>query len=208
MKASTLVSNAITQGRLRAALSLGAARRRAVQTGFVLQELLLGVAIVAVLGVIGAGIYLGLRSSINADDMANKTIEMATEIQRNYRNAGTYASVNAVELNKIALLKAPIKFSTPNALDAWGNTMKISGTGATFAITIGGSTTPMAKDDCATVANKLGALATKITIGADADAASGVVSGTNTYKDGATYTQTSLTTGCSEANPVIAAQFR
>lgn len=176
--------------------------------GFVLQELLMGIAIVAVLGVIGAGVYLGLRSSISADDMANKTIEMATEIQRNYRNAGSYASLSAAELDKISLLKAPIKFVSPNAVDGWGNTMTINGSAATFALTIGGSTTAIGKDECATVASKLGALASKITIGADAAAAAGVVAGANVYKDGSTYTQTALTTGCSAANPVIAAQFR
>lgn len=189
-------------------ISAAVTSRRVRARGFVLSEMMFGLGIAAVLIMVAAGVYSTMKTGVNADDMAQKTIGMVTDIQQNWRSAGNFSSVSAAELNKIALIKDPIKFATPNAVDAFGNNMAINGSATTFAITIGGATNPMDKDQCATIANKLATIATNINIGGAATAAAGVVSGGNAFKVGATVTQGSLTTGCSEASPVIAAQFR
>jgi type II secretory pathway pseudopilin PulG len=187
--------------------------RKVLTRGFALGEMLLAVAIVAVIVAIGAGVYGSVRGGINADDQAAKTVALAADVQKNWRNAGTFATVSGSTVNALALVQKPIKFDGTNLQDAWGNTMAVSGGTTTFALTIGGATNPLAKDECAAVANRLGAgVATNINIGAAATLGSGATAGTvtggNVYKVGQTVTQASMTTGCSEASTVIAASFR
>lgn len=186
--------------------------RKNQSRGFVLTELLLGVAVVAMLALIGAGVYQGLKAGINADDMGSKTIGMVSEIQKVWRNAGTYTTLTPAEIDKVSLVVSPMRMSGANLLDAWGNTMTLNGGQSSFALTIGGATAPINKDDCATIANKLASLSSIIRIGSSAaigtGGSAGTVTGGNLFKSGATITQNSLTTGCNEANPVIAAQFR
>ena len=187
-------------------------KTKKINAGFVLTELLLGIAVVAVIALIGAGVYQSLRANVNADDMADKTIALVSDVQRQWRNAGPYASLSAAEVDKISLVKAPLKMNGTNMVDAWGNTMSLSGSASSFALTIGGSTFPISKEDCSTIANKLSSLASVIRIGADAAAGSGgsagTVTGGNLFKSGATITQSGLTDGCSATNTVIAAAFR
>ena len=64
-----------------------------LQAGFALGEMLLAVAVVAVLVGIGAVVYGNIRGGIAADDQAGSTIELVSEIQKNWRNAGTFATV-------------------------------------------------------------------------------------------------------------------
>jgi prepilin-type N-terminal cleavage/methylation domain-containing protein len=181
--------------------------------GFALGEMLLAVAIVAVLVAIGAGVYGTMRGGINADDQAAKTVALAADIQKNWRNAGNFATVSGTTVNALAIVQKPLKFDGTNLQDAWGNTMTINGGTTTFAMTIGGATNPLNSSECASVANRLGSgVATNINIGAAAaigtGATAGTVTGGNVYKAGQTVTQASLTTGCGEANTVIAANFR
>jgi prepilin-type N-terminal cleavage/methylation domain-containing protein len=181
--------------------------------GFALGEMMLAVAIVAVLVAIGAAVYGNMRSGINADDQAAKTVQLAADVQKNWRNAGTFATVSGSTVNALSLVQKPIKFDGTNLVDAWGNTMSMSGGTTTFSLTIGGATNPLGKDECASVVNRLGAgVATNINVGATAALGSGATAGTvtggNVYKAGQTVTQASLTTGCSEASTVVAASFR
>ena len=176
--------------------------------GFVLTELLLAIAIVAVLGLIGVGVYQGLRGTISADDRADKSIAMVADIQKNWRNVGSYSSVSGSEINKLSLIKSPMKFDGNAMQDAWGNTTTLNGGTTSFALTIGGATNPIDKDACGSIATKLAGLATNINIGQAASGVSGQVSSGNVYKTGATITQTGLTTGCNETGTIIAAQFR
>lgn len=175
--------------------------------GFALQELLLAVAVVAVLGIIGAGVYKSMRSNINAEDMGSKTVELVTEIQKNWRSAGDYTTLTPDGINKLSLIKPPIRFDGTNLVDAWGNVINLSGARGTFALTIGGATAPIAKEDCAAIANKMD-IASIVRVGSSATAAAGVVSGGNLFKNGVTVDQTALLTGCNEASTVIAVQFR
>lgn len=180
--------------------------------GFVLQELLVGLVVVAILAVIGIGIYNGMRADINATDQGNKTIEMVSAVQKHWRNAGNYGTVSAAGINQINLVKSPIRYDGTNLTDAWGNTMSVSGGTTSFSLTVGGATSAMDKEDCATIAARLAAIALNVRIGTAAAVGSGAtagqITGGNLYKNGTTYTQASLTTGCNEASPVIAAQFR
>lgn len=182
--------------------------RKKRQRGFALLELVLAVAVVGVLAAIGTGVYSAMNSGIKADDQANKTITMASAIQKNWRNSGGYATVTGAELNKLSLIAAPLRFDTPNVVDAFGNPMIINGGAASFAITTGGTAGAIGPEDCATIANKLASIAHSIRIGVDATAAGGVISGGHVFKSGTTYTQANLGAGCEEAGTVIAAQFR
>jgi hypothetical protein len=140
--------------------------------------------------------------------MADKSIAMVAEIQKNWRNAGSYTSVSGAEINKLALIRSPMKFDGSAMQDAWGNSMTLNGGTTSFALTIGGAANPLDKDACGNIATKLAAVATNINIGQSASGVSGQVSSGNTYKSGSTITQSGLTTGCNETGTIIAAQFR
>jgi hypothetical protein len=186
---------------------------RSAGAGFALSELLLAVAVIALLIGISAGAYAFLRGGINADDQATKTISLAADIQKNWRNAGSYATLAPAEINKLALIQKPLKWDGTNVQDGYGNTMAVSGGATSFVLTIGGTTNPVSKEDCASIANRLAnGVATNVNIGTTATAgtggSSGQVTGGNVFKLGTTINQASLGTGCNEANPVIAAMFR
>ena len=187
--------------------------KRGAQRGFALGEMLLAVALVAVLVGIGAAVYSSVRGGISADDAAAKAIALASDIQKNWRNAGTFASVSAAEANKLGLIQKPLKFDGTTLTDAWGNTMSLNGGTNSFALTIGGTANALSKDNCAAIANRLAnGVATNINIGATAAVGTGAnlgnVTGGNAFKTGSTINQANLATGCNEANPVIAASFR
>lgn len=187
--------------------------KRKLNAGFALGEMLLAVAIVAVLVGIGAVVYGNMRGGINADDQAAKTISLVADIQKNYRNAGTYTSLTAAEINKLLLLQKPLKFDGTNVIDAYGNTMSVSGGVTSFALTMGGTTNPVSNSDCASIANRLATVAWHVTVGTSAGLGTGagagqVSAGGSLFKQGKTINQTNLTTGCSQANPIIAASFR
>jgi prepilin-type N-terminal cleavage/methylation domain-containing protein len=187
--------------------------RAPAQSGFVLAEMLLAVAVVALLVGISAGSYAFLRGGVNADDQATKTISLAADIQRNWRNAGSYSTLAAAELNKLALVQKPLKWDGANVQDSYGNTMVMSGGTTSFVLTIGGAVNPVSKEDCATIANRLATgVATNVSVGTSATAgtaaAAGQVTGGNAFKVGTTINQANLSTGCNEPTPVIAASFR
>ena len=186
------------------------ARRSA---GYALAELLLAVAVIALLVGISAGAYAFLRGGINADDQATKTISLAADIQKNWRNAGTYSTLAPSEINKLALIQKPLKWDGTKVQDGYGNTMSVSGGTTSFVLTIGGTANAVSKEDCASIANRLATgVATNVNIGTSAAAGSGgtagQVTGGNVFKVGTTINQANLATGCNETNPVIAASFR
>ncbi len=194
--------------------SHGDRAQRPVQRGFALLELLLTVAIVAVLVGIGAGIYSYTRAGIGADDQASKTIALVADVQKNWRNnTGGYTGITPAQVNQLSLVQKPLKWDGTNIDDAYGNPMTLSGGTTTFSITVGGTVAALNNADCASIANRLAAgVANNINIGAAATLGSGATAGTvtggNVFKVGNAITQTSLTTGCNETSPVIAASFR
>jgi len=124
--------------------------------------------------------FNNLRGGVAADDMASKTLLLASNIQKHWRNAGSYTTLTAEAVDKIALVEKPLRMQGTSLLDAWGNTMGISGGQSAFSITIGGATNPINKEDCATLANNLSSIATSIRVGADAAVGSGATAGTIT----------------------------
>lgn len=165
-----------------------------------------------VLGVlVAAGLvaaYQKNKSSISAGDLGEKITLMASDIQKNWNTAGSYATVSPAEVNKLQAIRPPMRYNGTTLTDAWGNTMTLNGGATSFALTIGGSASPIAKDECADVVSRVASVATSVRIGADAAAAAGVISGGAVYKNGATITQAGLTDGCNASNPIIAVQYR
>ena len=184
------------------------AAMRSRQRGLALADLALWVVVGGIIIAGGMMTYNYLKGSVSAGDMGEKTALMVSDIQKNWKNAGSFTSVSPAEVNKLSLIRNPLKFDGTNLVDAWGNTMTLSGGSASFSVTIGGATVPMQQDDCATVVNRIAPMAASVRVGSDAAAAAGAISGGTAYKTGATITQAGLTTGCSSANPIIAAQFR
>ena len=189
-------------------MGAAAGSKRFMQRGAVMGEMMLYVVIAGVLVSAAFGIYQFVRSSVSAGDVGDKVMIMVTDIQKNWRRAGSFATVTPAEVNKLSLVRSPLRYDGTNVIDGWGNTMTLNGGPASFALTIGGATTPMQQDDCATVVARLESLAAVIRIGEDAAATGGAVTGGSVYKSGATITQAGLTDGCSDTNPIIAAQFR
>lgn len=181
---------------------------RRVQRGFALGELMLAVAVVGALVAAGFGIYTFLRGNVAAADVGDKVMIMVTDVQKNWRTVGSFATVSPAEINKLALIRSPLSYDGTNLKDGWGNNMSINGNATAFALTIGGSTSPIQQDDCGALVARLAPVASSIRIGVDAAATAGNITGGTVYKNGATITQNGLTTGCSAANPIIAAQFR
>lgn len=181
---------------------------RSRQRGLALADLALWVVVGGLIVAGGMATYNFLKGSVSAGDMGEKTVLMVSDIQKNWKSAGSYSSVSPAEVNKLSLIRNPLKYDGTNLLDGWGNTMTLNGGAAAFAITIGGATVPMQQDDCATVVQRIAPMAAALRVGADASAAGGVISGGAVYKTGATITQAGLTDGCSAASPIIAAQFR
>lgn len=166
-------------------------------------SVMLGLVISTVLGY-----FSGQKSGYNAGAAGEKIILLTSEITKNWSRANDYSTVSPAEVNKLSLIKSPLRYDSGVLNDWAGNTMDLNGSRISFALTVGGSSFPLNKDDCATIVSRIEPVAVAIRIGTSAAASAGVISGGNVYKTGADITQTGLTTGCSEPSPKIAAQFR
>ncbi|WP_198970945.1 hypothetical protein [Xylophilus sp. ASV27] len=164
-----------------------------------------------ILGIVVAtviGLFNVTKSGYTTGAAGEKIILMTSEIQKNWARANDYSTVAAAEVNKLSLIRPPLRFDGTQLYDWAGNPMDLNGSRVSFALTVGGSLAPLNQDDCATVVSRIEPIAIAVRIGTSAAAASGVISGGNLYKNGSQITQAGLTTGCSEPNPKIAAQFR
>ncbi len=89
--------------------------------------------------------------------------------------------------------------------------MLVAGGKNTFALTVGGVFNPMTPDECATVVNRLSSIALNINVGRSATLEAGFnagkITGGLSYKNSALVNQDSLTSGCSQVSPVVAAEF-
>ncbi|ABM33288.1 hypothetical protein QRO11_10110 [Paracidovorax citrulli] len=164
-----------------------------------------------ILGVVVATVlsyFNGVKGGYNAGAAGEKIILLTSEITKNWSRANDYSTVSPTEVNKLSLIKSPLRYDSGSLYDGAGNTMDLNGSRISFALTVGGSSFPLNKDDCATIVSRIEPVAVAIRIGSSAAASAGVISGGNVYKSGGDITQTGLTTGCSEPSPKIAAQFR
>jgi prepilin-type N-terminal cleavage/methylation domain-containing protein len=178
------------------------------QLGFTLIEIIIAI------GIIGSATALVLyyqaraETSQKANAMAGDVAMVASKIKQYFGASNTYAGLTASALNQMNVMPKGFTWNGSDMIDPMGNTMSINGTASTFALTVGGSTGPLDREACASIASKLADNAQSIRVGA-ATAASGVISGGSVYKAvGGTPDAALLGTGCSAANPVIALQFR
>lgn len=185
---------------------------RVRHAGFVMQELLIGLVIVAVLAGLGIFAYNSMRGDIAAEDQGNKLVAMVAEIQKQWRQAQNYGTLTPTALSQLRAIEAPMRLNGTNLLDAWGNTMSVSGGTTSFALTVGGATAPISNDTCADLVTRLSTVADQVRVGTAATVGSGAtagqITGGNFYKSGAATTQTAMITGCNEASPVVAVMFR
>lgn len=186
---------------------------RARSAGFALQDLLFTVTIVSVLVGIGASLYSGIRDNVGAEDQAQRMVDLASDIRRVMGKAsGDYTGMTPARAYNLGLIKAPMTWDGTNVRDRWGNVMDIYGFGPLNFDVLAGGGGGMTASDCATLATKLASTAFVVRIGAGVtinktSGLEGTMSGGNVYKSGDTITQTSLTSGCAEANTVVAARF-
>lgn len=178
------------------------------QSGFTLIEIMIA------LGIIGSAVavvyYYQTRSetSQQAIQASEGLVTMASKIRQYYGATNSFVALSGTKLNEIAVVPKGMKYDGTNVTDPWGNTMSINGSATSYALTVGGSTGPLDREACASIASKLAESAQSIRIGA-ATAAAGVIAGGALYKAaGAAPDPDALGTGCSTANPVVAAQFR
>lgn len=179
------------------------------QLGFTIIEIMIALGIIGT--AVAAVLYYQGRAEHN--QTANKTAQdlalMASKIKTYLGPSNTYAAATPAWLNSSSLVAPPMKFDGTNLQDPWGNTMSVNGNTTTYAITIGGTTSALDKEVCASIASKMVDNATVINIGTAATATAGVVSGGSAYKaNGGTPDGALLATGCNTATPVIAMQFR
>lgn len=178
------------------------------QTGFTLIEIMIALGIMGF--AIAAVMYYQTRAetSQQSNQVATSLVTMASKIKAYYGPTNSFAAVSGTTLDQIAVVPKGMTFVTPNVVDPWGNNMSINGSVATFALTVGGATGPLDREACASIASKLAENAQAVHVGA-ATAAAGVIAGGSVYKAvGGAPNAANLGTGCSAANPVVAAQFR
>lgn len=180
-------------------------------SGFVLAEFLLALAVVSVLISIAAQNYGTVRRYILSEDQASRLVQLASDVHKMWRNAPNYTTLTPQTLSQLDLIRMPMRWDGTTMLDEWGNPMLVAGGKNTFALTVGGAFNPMTPDECATVVNRLSSIALNINVGQSATLGTGFNAGKITgglaYKNSALINQTSLTSGCSQASPVVAAEF-
>ena len=178
------------------------------QTGFTLIEIMIALGIMGF--AIAAVMYYQTRAetSQQSNQVATSLVTMASKVKAYYGPTNSFTAVSGTTLNQIAVVPKGMTYDGTNVVDPWGNAMSINGSAATFALTVGGSTGPLDKEACASIASKLAENAQAVRVGA-ATAAAGVIAGGSAYKAiGGSPDAALLGTGCSVANPVVAAQFR
>ena len=188
-------------------------KRTKKQLGFTLVEIMIVLAIIGT--AIGGVLYY--QSRAENTQAATKTSSdialMASKIKTYFRPSNSVMGVTATNINGMALVSAPMKFDGTNMVDPWGNAMTVGGGTLSFALSMGGSTAPIDKEVCTSLATALSDKATAVRIGAAAavstsGSTAGTISGGNLYKGAGTAPDpAALTTGCNEASPIIAMQF-
>lgn len=178
------------------------------QRGVSMIEVAIWAVIAGVIAIAVMNMYNPIRSGQSASTLGDRTLVMVSDIQKFWTRANDYSTVTAEEISKLELIRSPLKYDAGVMYDAYGNPMALNGSRISFALTLGGTESPLSSDDCATIITRLEPVAQSIRIGTSAEAAAGAITGGNVYKSGSTVSQTGLTAGCGEANTKIAAQFR
>ncbi len=184
---------------------------RATQVGYILNEMLLAVAVFAVLTGIAGMSFQALKRSAQADDQALKFATLANDIRKSYRPAGTFTTLAATGVAKLGLVQKPMYTDGTNVFDTWANQLQFSGSDTAFAIILGGNGV-MTPQECTAFAAAVQDSAYEVRIGAAVVLGSGATlgrtTGGNGYKTaGGTFDGAALATGCAEASTRIGVSF-
>ena len=184
---------------------------RVAQVGYILNEMLLAVAVVAVLTAIAGAGFMALKRSAQADDQALKFVSMANDIRKSYRPAGTFTTITATGVAKMGLVQKPMYTDGTNIFDTWSNQLQFAGSDTAFAIILGGNGV-MTPQECTAFAAAVQDGAYEVRIGAAVVLGSGATLGRNSggygYKTaGGTYDGSALQSGCSDVNTKIGVSF-
>lgn len=185
---------------------------RKKQKGITLTETLLTLSVAAVVSVIGYQGYKVANADISVSDQTGATVTMIGKIKQVFGASGSYAVLNTtpgLQLANAGLLPEQFKYDADEdeILDVFGNTMGITGANRSFTVLL----SDLTRESCAKIASGLSTIAYKITVGTDADHASGVVAGATVYKDpagGGTLSSTALASGCGATNSKVAVEIR
>lgn len=137
-------------------------------------SVILGIVVATVISYFG-----GVKGSYNAGSAAEKIILLASKITENWQRANDYSTVTPAEVNKLALIKSPLRYDSGQMYDGAGNPMLLNGSRMTFALTVGGSDFPISQEDCGTTVNRIESMAFAVRVGTNATAAAGAISGGN-----------------------------
>jgi type II secretory pathway pseudopilin PulG len=186
------------------------------QTGLSLIETMI------VLALIGTAVGLALvyQSRAQAAQQAIATVSaltnMAGKVRTFYAPTGSYTGISGSVINGMSLVNQPLTWNATatSVMDPWGNAMTFVGNAVgatpTYVITIGGTTSPLDKEVCNTIATAMVSGADAVNIGASASitTTAGVAGGGSAYKlAGGIPNASNLSVGCQAENPVIALQF-
>jgi type II secretory pathway pseudopilin PulG len=179
--------------------------------GYVLNEMLLAVAVFAVLSGIAGVSYQSLKRSAQADDQAQKFASLANDIRKSYRPLGSFTTLTGTGVSKLGLVQKPMYTDGTNVFDAWANQLGFVGSDTAFAVVLGGNgiITPQ---ECTAFASAVQDGAYEVRIGAAVALGAGATLGRTTggygYKTaGGTFDGSALQSGCSEASTKIGVSF-
>lgn len=176
--------------------------------GFALGELLLTIAIVAVLVSIGYGVYNSLTKDTAAQDLTQKTVSMIGKIKAVYGTNGSFTAISGTTVDQLGARPEGFRVSGGNLVDNFGNSVDVNGASSFFALRFQGLT----KDVCAKVASSVAGLSYQVNVGSASavSVAAGVITGGSAYKPaGGVPDPATLATGCGATEPLaVALQIR
>lgn len=184
------------------------------QKGLSLVEIILALGIVG--GVAAAAVaYAGRADAIAKRNEATTALsEMVSTVKATFGPSGTFAQVTPQNIIRAGILMSPFKQQgTTDVIDSpWGGTLGAAGDASKFAFVLDKVND---QQTCITLANTLARFATKVHVGAAAEAdTEGTVSGGSVYKENASTVLNAgnLAVGCQAATATdgtaIAAEFR
>ena len=184
-----------------------AAGRRSArrQLGLTITEAMLTLGISAMVSTAAYAVYKVARADVGADDLANSTVRLVSDVQSVFGTTGGYTPVTAANINAAGLVPPGWRYDGTSLVDNRGNTVAITGAASSFSLVFSNLTS----SDCAKAASRMEGSATSIRVGTSADGAAGVISGGAVFKDASgVVSGANLATGCGQATPKIAVQAR
>jgi len=167
------------------------------QRGITLTETLLVLAVAAALAVAAYAAYSVARNDSRLSELASGTVTMVEMIKQVWSLSGDYSEVTAENISKAGILPKPYKFDGNDIQDPFGNTVTINGSTTSFAFAFRN----LSNENCSKLAPTLASFAYQITVGTDARATQGRVTGNLPYKNSAGEIATHhLITACGNSN--------